>query len=224
MSSAMTSTVEMSIQAVSPLSTTGGGHGGGGGLTMTCATASRLHRSTAPGPARRQAPTGWRSKCVSVSSLSPSLSVLSRVGGAASGARRVSPVPEIRSARHLRWPRLSRSPVRTRTACSTGRTKILPSPILPVWACRRIVSTTELALLVVDDDVEPELGYELHDVFGAPIDVGVAALPSKALDLGHHQPLHARARQRHPDFLELVRLITAMISFIPLPTRRRLPG
>ena len=34
------------------------------------------------------------------------------------------------------------SPVLTRTACSIGTTKILPSPILPVCAASRMASTT----------------------------------------------------------------------------------
>ena len=73
-----------------------------------------------------------------------------------------------------------RSPVRTRTTSSTGVTQTLPSPILPVRAASTMASTTLSASLVVDQDLDPDLGHEVDRVLGAPVDLGVAPLPAVA--------------------------------------------
>ena len=86
------------------------------------------------------------------------------------------------------------SPVRMRTAWSIGVTKILPSPIWPVLAAVVIASTTLSTLVVVDGDVEPHLRQEIHGVFGAAVDFGVALLAAVTLDLGDGHALHADAR------------------------------
>ena len=69
-----------------------------------------------------------------------------------------------------------------RSACSTGVTKILPSPILPVCAAFWIASTA-LDLGVVDHDLDLTFGQEAHQVLGAAIDFGLALLPAEPLDL-----------------------------------------
>jgi hypothetical protein len=86
------------------------------------------------------------------------------------------------------------SPVRTRSALSTSRVKILPSPILPVWAVLVMVSTTWSASAVGHDDLELHLRHEVHRVFGAAVDFGVARLGAEALDFGHHHAAHADGR------------------------------
>ena len=81
-----------------------------------------------------------------------------------------------------------------RTACSSGVTKIFPSPICPVLAAAAIASIDLVELLAGDRDLEPQLGQEIHGVFGAAINLHVALLPAVAFDLGHGHAVHADAR------------------------------
>src|SRR5262249_16661234 len=54
-----------------------------------------------------------------------------------------------------------------------------------------------------DHNVDPELGYEIHNILRATIDFGMALLASKALDRGNGHALYAQAAQRLAHFLEL---------------------
>src|SRR5438445_10812948 len=47
-----------------------------------------------------------------------------------------------------------------------------------------------------DRDFDSELGQEVHDIFGAAIDFGVALLAAVALDLGHRHAVDADGRER----------------------------
>src|SRR5690606_30845258 len=42
-----------------------------------------------------------------------------------------------------------------------------------------------VSLRVVDGDLDLELGKEMHGIFGAAVDLGMALLPAVALDLGY---------------------------------------
>ena len=88
-------------------------------------------------------------------------------------------------------------------ASSMLETKILPSPMRPVWAARRIASIGLLDQVVADHDLDFHLGQEVHDVFGAAIEFGMALLPAKALGFGHGDALQADFLKR---FLHLVEL------------------
>ena len=97
------------------------------------------------------------------------------------------------------------SPVRMRMADSSGRTKIFPSPIWPVWPLVLMASTTLGAMARIDGDIEPDFRHETHLVFGAAIELGVAALAAVAFDFGDRYPLDPDSGQRLPHLLELVR-------------------
>ena len=68
-----------------------------------------------------------------------------------------------------------------RTALSTGSTKILPSPILPVL--RRLDDGLDggFDLRVGQDDFDLHLGQEIHGVFAAAINFRVPFLPAEPL-------------------------------------------
>ena len=85
-------------------------------------------------------------------------------------------------------------------------TKILPSPIRPVRADRCTASTTLSRLIVVDHDLDPDLGNEVHRVFRAAVDLGLPLLAPETLDLARCQTLHPQAGERFADLLELERL------------------
>src|SRR5215831_4019343 len=63
-----------------------------------------------------------------------------------------------------------------------------------------------LSVAVLDDDLDLDLGQEVDDVLGAAVELGVAFLTAKALDLGHGQARHADVGQRLAHLLELERL------------------
>ena len=69
-----------------------------------------------------------------------------------------------------------------RTASSTVETKTLPSPILPVLAALMTVDGGVLQV-VGHDHFNFDLRQEIHGVFAAAIDFGVAFLAAKTLDL-----------------------------------------
>ena len=95
------------------------------------------------------------------------------------------------------------SPVRTLRACSTERTKILPSPIFPVFAVAASGLDHLLGHRIGDHELELHLRHEVHHVLGAAVDLGVARLPPVSLHLRNHQALDAEGGQRLADLLEL---------------------
>src|SRR3984957_11012494 len=56
---------------------------------------------------------------------------------------------------------------------------------------------------IVDRDFYFCLGHEFHDVFGAPINLRMTALPAETADLGHRDALHAYFADGLPDIVEL---------------------
>ena len=104
-----------------------------------------------------------------------------------------------------------------RTACSIGVTKILPSPIWPVLAAAAIASMTLLDLVAGDRDLDPQLGQEIHRVFGAAINFRVALLPAVAFDLGHGHAVDAERVRASRTSSSLNGLMTAMTSFMAAP-------
>ena len=91
-------------------------------------------------------------------------------------------------------------------ACSTGETKILPVADL-VGLCGlddRLDGAVDL--IVVEHDVDLHLGQEIHDIFGAAVELGMAFLPAESLDLDHREPLNANLLQRLLDLIKLERL------------------
>src|SRR5262245_65112511 len=59
--------------------------------------------------------------------------------------------------------------------------------------------------LVVEDDFNLQFRHEFNLVFAAPVDLGVALLPSEAFDLADGHALHAERLQRVFDAFEQVR-------------------
>ena len=98
-----------------------------------------------------------------------------------------------------------RSPVRMRTASSTPKTKILPSPILPVLAVLTMVCDHLVDPAVVDHDFELHLGQEIHGVFAAAVDFGVALLAAEAFDFGDGHALDSDFREGVFDLFEFER-------------------
>ena len=98
------------------------------------------------------------------------------------------------------------SPVRMRTTCSRSKTKILPSPILPVLADFSMASMTWSSRSSLDGGFDLDLGQKIDDVFGAAVQLGVAFLPAEALDLGDGDALHADGGEGFTHFVKLERL------------------
>ena len=69
-----------------------------------------------------------------------------------------------------------------------------------------MASMTRSASELIDGDFELDLGHEAHLVFGAAIELGVAALAAVAPYFGDRDALDAEAGERLADLLELVRL------------------
>ena len=180
-----TSTVETSIQAVSPLS------------TVMPARPQRRRPRRAPLPARRRRPCPAR-RAPSVPSRAERAAVF-KVDGMF-----------IELSMRMRWPAhsasVSVSPVRMRTACSMRETKILPSPIWPVLAAPMIASTALSTMSAADGDLDLDLRQEAHGVFGAAIDFRMALLTPVALDFGDGQALDADGGERFAHLVELERL------------------
>ena len=70
-------------------------------------------------------------------------------------------------------------------------TKILPSPMRPVWADLRMASNGTFDQSVGEDDLELHLGQEIDHVFGAAIELGMALLPAEPLGFDHGDALKA---------------------------------
>ena len=82
-------------------------------------------------------------------------------------------------------------------------TKILPSPMRPVWADAADRLDGLLDHLVLDDQLDLHLGQEVDDVFGAAIELGMALLPAEALGLDHGDALEADLVERVLHLVEL---------------------
>ena len=68
---------------------------------------------------------------------------------------------------------------------------------------QRVKVTVTVDLSVVDGRFDLDLGQEVHHVFRAAVQLRVALLAAKALDLGDRDALHADLRERLADFVEL---------------------
>ncbi len=86
--------------------------------------------------------------------------------------------------------------VRIRTASFRSMMKILPSPIWPVRAARGDLLDHLIGHRIVDRHLELDLRNEVDLVFGAAIDLLLAALTAIALDLGQRHPLHVGCRSK----------------------------
>ena len=93
-----------------------------------------------------------------------------------------------------------------RTACSTVETNTLPSPILPVWAALTMVATAASTCLSVRHEFDFDLGQEVHGVFAAAVDFGVAFLPAESFHFADGHAFDADFAEGVFDFLELERL------------------
>ena len=82
-------------------------------------------------------------------------------------------------------------------------TKILPSPMRPVWAARRIASIAFSTRSSPNHDLDFHLGQEVDDVFRTAIEFGVSLLPAETLGFGHGDALQSDFLKR---FLNLVEL------------------
>ena len=98
------------------------------------------------------------------------------------------------------------SPVRMRTAFSSGMTKILPSPIWPVRAGAGDRLDHAGHQVGRDRDLDLELRQEAHRVLGAAVDLGMSLLAPVALHFRDGQAVHAQAGERVAHLLELERL------------------
>src|SRR5690606_12384270 len=58
---------------------------------------------------------------------------------------------------------------------------------------------------IAHHELDAHLGQEVHDILGAAIELGVALLPTKTLDLGYRQASDAHFRQRLANLVELER-------------------
>ena len=91
-------------------------------------------------------------------------------------------------------------------ACSSSKTKILPSPILPVLADFLDGLDDLVQQVVFDGDLDLDLGQEIDHVLGASVQLGVALLPAEALDLGDGDALYADRGQGFAHLVKLERL------------------
>ena len=105
-----------------------------------------------------------------------------------------------------------------RTTRSSGVTKILPSPIWPVFALALIASIGGLDNFASDRHFDFELGQKAHRIFGAAIDLRVALLPAIAFDLGDGHALNAEAERASRTSSSLNGLMIAVMSFMDDPS------
>ena len=82
-------------------------------------------------------------------------------------------------------------------------TKILPSPMRPVWAARRIASIAFSTSSSPNHDLDFHLGQEVDDVFRTAIEFGVPLLPAEALGFGDGDALQSDFLKRLFHLVEL---------------------
>jgi hypothetical protein len=106
------------------------------------------------------------------------------------------------------------SPVRMRRTSRSSVTKILPSPTFPVLALSAIVSTVRSTRssvtgpfdeIVGHGDLYFGFGQEIDDVFGAPVKLRMASLPTKSLDLADGHSLDTNFAQSVADVVKAKR-------------------
>ena len=93
--------------------------------------------------------------------------------------------------------------VRMRTTSSRELTKILPSPMRPVWAVRAMASTTLSTISSTQAISSLILGRKSTTYFGSAVELGVALLAPEALDLGDGHALDPHALEGLFDLVEL---------------------
>ena len=98
------------------------------------------------------------------------------------------------------------SPVRMRTARSSGTTKILPSPTSPVLAPSQSASIVGCDELVGDGDLEADLVREAHLHRRAAVGLDPVELTAMALHAAHRDAAHLGTVER---FQYVVRLLRA---------------
>ena len=76
----------------------------------------------------------------------------------------------------------------------------------PVRAAAVMASSARVQLVVGDDDLDLDLGQEVHDVLGAAVELGLALLAAVALGLDHRHALDAQLLQGLLHLVELERL------------------
>ena len=89
----------------------------------------------------------------------------------------------------------------------------------PVRAAFWMASTRGLQAVGRQDDLDLHLGQEIHDIFGAPVEFGVAFLAAEALGLGHGDALDADFLQRLFHLVEFERLDDRFDFFHAAPPR-----
>ncbi len=95
------------------------------------------------------------------------------------------------------------SPVRMRMTRSMSVMKILPSPTLPVFGGLEDGFDHLIHQVAAHSDFDRGLGHEVHDIFGAAIELGVAALAAEAFDFGNRHARDADVGQRRAHVVEL---------------------
>jgi hypothetical protein len=95
------------------------------------------------------------------------------------------------------------SPVRMRITSSMLETKILPSPMRPVWAALRMASIAASAVSSAENDFDLHLRQKVNDVFGAAIELRVALLATETLGFGDSDALQADFLKGFLHFIKL---------------------
>ena len=113
------------------------------------------------------------------------------------------------------------SPVRMRTACSSGTTKILPSPTSPVRAPSQSASIVGLDELVGDGDLEADLLREPHLHGRAAVGLDPVELAAVSLDPAQRDAAHLGAVERLQHVVRLLRPHDPDHQLHSLPSVRR---
>ena len=112
------------------------------------------------------------------------------------------------------------SPVRMRTARSSGTTKILPSPTSPVRAPSQSASIVGSTNVVGDGDLEADLLREPHLHGRAAVGLDPVELAAVALHAAHREPAHLGAVERLQHVVRLLRPDDADHEFHNSPLSR----